>query len=1422
VANARLTITGAGFPASNITINGQDVTSNIISMTSSQIVLTLPNIDLLGQTSLTSTVIITGLNKETKQPEAFPMSFTLYDPDVNLESITPTKVYVGNDTNVITLKGQKLFSYSSIQCVFGDSTLGYVYSTFNYVNSTSGTCVAPVVMQSRNSGLQVNLLYGDDPLTTLFVPTSATGDRQLKYFEKAPEIGSISFSSTGAFVYLTFTKAVNYSPDSNFDLATGGSCNLFLMQNSSSGKQLWNSANDCKANFLSPTRMQISISSRFIRDNSALVPGVGDVISLADNVLTTRLAYYSDFSSGSGTIRAPELSIVPSIVIVAPKKIDGCPDLMFDLSQTLGSGGRPFTTGAFSVSSNDANDSGELEKLNTLLGQKLSAILTNSNPNVNPFVFSLGKADVPSGQLEFNFSLTNFLGGSSSQSVTVEKDASKHIPYILFSPPSSMKPDALNSLDLSVGYPCGDVYGKVVNNWISLDSKRSISSKDATKRSLIFPPYTLDAGNTYSFRVATSYENFPDEVYSYDATIQVSSGELSVSIGNGLTVGTAGTLRMQATISDSGYSVANVKANPQRYNTEWTCETTDDNGGTVDCLDSTTQSKLVIPNGPTLELSRVLFKGSYSFSAYVTNKLTGAGKDSGTVLVTIVDGAVPSIRIVASDRNPTSWSNFALNTLISDTVSPAKDLSIVWQSLAMCDGTEYTVIDLTSPGVLLSSGRSLKFTPGALNSGSQYCFQAMVIDPKMTRSGSSTITIAIRERPSVGYCDILGANSGIEFSDKFVFTCTKWQTDSASYPLYYAWDMKKDGESQWTSLFTPDLNPTFETSLPQGTFSVRATIIDAAGAINEEAQIITVTVEKNSDPNAKINFAEETKTNFESSGNPKEAMRSVALLGSSGSSDSSTSKRKRQADTALKAVVLEFMSVIMDSGTMIIEPRGSGPQMLSTLGNIAGTNASLSPQLQGSIFEILERNINELSDNGLDSNECYKAEDAQKAITVLNTLISSASALSANDTLLSRAYDTLRVLEGCMIRTQSCGQTPFSADTSSLNRSVGVLDASTASSACNFGLSNVDTMLSSSLDEFGCVAFRCGVNNASAFIASQNNSIGSLVADLTFHDSSSTEINVKDSLSNITVRIPLTEDYIGKFNLSGYDFSGNNEWENHQVAPECSYFNGTLGDDSGKWETNGCTPIAITATELVCTCNHLTSFGVKVVKVIQPPTTSSSGTSPSASASAIPGEGAESSTSTGPIIGAVAGGVVVAAVLAVTGARRRRTRKAAKSKDGNQKETMQVLPPSVLKDIEPIERENSIKSKASAASEVDMSPQGKDVESSDEEVEPEEFVPAPVTNTTKKMTLPPVPVENQRIARILANLPAYSLPPSYEEHMRARGIDIKAQRPVKQATLAANGTELSNDNLYEENEHGSFDTINTVDESQSIQSAHQR
>lgn len=1417
VQNGILKLYGAGFPPVSISINGENVTGNIISFTSSEVNLLLPDISLGDQPYVSVSIEASGLDKRENKLKTERSSFILYDPNVGLNSIAPNRVYVGPPARELTLSGTKFFSYPEIKCVFGDENLGYTTSNFTLINDSTGSCMAPVQNFSRNAGLKVNLLYGNEVFPSLFVPTTSDGDRLLKYYETAPTVTSAKFSDSGAFIYLEFSKGVSYIPNSLFDLTSGGLCKLFLKQASTGSKILWNNSNECQASFISPTVMQIGISSRFIRDNIEKIPGIGDSVFVADEVFGSRFAFYSDAAVGGENIKAPSAPVSPTIKVIAPKMIDSCPDLQFDLSQSSGSGGRPFTDGAFTVTSTSDNATA-LNSMNSMLALKLQALLKNVDPTNNPLVFSLTKDIIPEGLFEFQFSLTNFLGKSSSTRVSVLKDPAKHIPYITINPLDSYKPDASVSIDLSVSYPCGDVFGNVINTWESMDGKRKVASKDASRRTLNFPAYFFDAGESYVFRVNTSYERFIDEVYSYEVKVNVGSGQLSINIGSGVTIGTAGTLRMQATLGDTGYPASNVKANLGRYRVEWSCSQNNDN-----CYDRNTQEVLDLSSGINLEVIRKLAAGTYSFSAVVMNVASGgAPVESSSATVTVIDGAVPSIRIISTDSNPSSWGNFALNTLISDTVSDNKDLVIKWQSLPNCEGVDYTTIDMT--GKLLSSGRSLKFIPGSLASGSRYCMQATLIDPKMSKTGQATAILNIRNRPSTGYCSIMGADSGVEFSDTFKFSCAEWQTDPLSYPLYYSWDMKKSGETSWTPIYSPDLSPSFSTNLPQGQYTIRANIIDAVGGRNAEEQLIDVVVTKNSDPNAKVNFANQTQMGFQSTGNTKDAMRNMALLGSSAAADTSA-KRKRATGEALKSLVVDFLSTLIKSGAVVIDPTGTGPQMLGTLSNLAGKSATITPELQGALFEVLNENVQQLSSNTEISGLCYAPEDAKTVLEILNVLINSASAVGANETVVELATSLTHTLESCMIRTQSCGQTPFSHNTTSLQRNVGVLDTSTSSSACSFQVNGMDKLFADSVDEYGCVAYRCGVTNASAFIT-EANSTNPLVSDLTFHDVGSNELAVNNAAEPIIVYIPLDPSFSINNNLSTYSFTTDNEYDSHSVKPECSYFDGKLGDPNGKWKTDGCSPVSINATHLTCKCTHLTSFAVTVVKVIQGPTTTRiGGTGTDTSTSTSTGIGTEQpqqqSSNSGPIIGAVAGGVVLTAALAVTGARRRQAAKKRAKSAGKDKNL--VLPPGVLtelKDKLPAKQDNSSGSKSPESGSIHEENEAavdvasaEDGESDSIQQEPVATV-AKVSNTTKKMQLPPVPVETSpRIVRILANVPPYSLPPSYEEHMRAKGIDVKAQRPVKKASLSMNamGTEVSVEDLSKQ---GSFDTINTVEESQ--------
>jgi hypothetical protein len=1215
----KIQLRGARLRPDSLIFNGTDYSNTLVAVTwrSSFAEFVVTGVSLGNASFVTLPVNISGFDP-IKGSLSFVFNLTLYDPQTQLYSIRERINPVGISIR-LGLTGVHFFSYPWLNCAFEDENDVFV-SPLTIENSTFGWCLTPVRNQSRSLGLNVNVLYGPDIDRTLFLPRDERESFLLMYYESAPAFDYCNFSYTGSEISLFFNKPVQHTKQ-ELDLSKRNPCNLFISHMSSNGRQFWIQPQDCSVYFADPKIMSIILDPRFIRTSRFVVPGLRDEIRILDGVFGTRDAVYSFTASGGRLIEPPNNAAIPIIAVSAPRFIDGCTDLTFDLTQTSGSGGRPFVKGDFSVmTSFDNHNATGSSILQTKLEEFKNAILSNTQSNVNPFEFTLERDLLPEGQYTFLFSLTNFLQQEGRLKYTVTKSSSLYIPSLLYRVPESVQVNQVSQVKVKVFEPCHPALGDVVTRWTSLEATYVVSEADASRRALIFPPYSLRSDSTYTFILSYWYSAAPSDTYNNTITVKTGSRKLEVELGSGKTVTESGRISLLANVRDSALSANQLKRFLWRYSFEWYCV----NEEYDQCISKTSGEELNFEDNQRIDIQNVLEVGTYYFFVTVSTSHKGVRISSDSALTPVVVTAENqlSISIRVSDSNPGSFSNFALESIIENT--PLGGLTqYVWLSKAVCDKENFMTIDLSDNFNVLANGRTLKFAPGSLVPGGTYCFglQLAGMGEGQFSGTLADVRVVVKRQPSSGYCDVIGDNVGTAFMTLFRFSCSGWETDISSYPLSYVWDIKYANTSVWTQLSPLAALPSISLWLPIGNYSVRATIVDSAGSRNFQEQVMPVTVFENKVPKSLDLLANESVTRFYRLGDAEQLLSELCVISMMYSpTQELPSKRRSYSMESTLLRTLSMLQGLTESNTVYLGREGASSILLDVLVNTVGFNHTLSPPLLTAVSSVLQAAILSISANTEESSDCIGRDYGQKVVEILDVLLRSSEAIN-NQTVAKTTLDVLNLLQKCMLRELSCDQRPTEFESSSLNRAIGVIDVYNTNTACGFQFEDLTALFSlhkDVLDELGCVSFACGVSQSAVLVHSTNNSVSPIIKELTFADSR------LSGNTSIIFSVPIERSFAARYNLSTYNLTHpkQNEWQRHRVKPLCVYYAGMLGDTSGMWSSEGCQPIGFDENEnsLLCNCSHLTAFGVQVVSV--PPPQQLSGTfSPSGTGN--PGGGQE-------------------------------------------------------------------------------------------------------------------------------------------------------------------------------------------------------
>jgi hypothetical protein len=222
------------------------------------------------------------------------------------------------------------------------------------------------------------------------------------------------------------------------------------------------------------------------------------------------------------TVQAPERSRVPvTVVPVAPSLIGDCDNITLDLSNSVGSGGRPWTAVEFSVASSAAE--GSRLALEAFLNTRYrlvppTPISTDMLPRNHMYTISIRTC--------------NFLGSCGVGSVSFEK-FSDTVPNLVIGGGVARLPRP-NSLALTASATVQSCDGAVSNSGFRylwsveevLSDGTRINRPDIVSTSLdqsvfTLPPYRLSPLSSYIFTVSNTYRTVMNSV-----TVHVPNGAL--------------------------------------------------------------------------------------------------------------------------------------------------------------------------------------------------------------------------------------------------------------------------------------------------------------------------------------------------------------------------------------------------------------------------------------------------------------------------------------------------------------------------------------------------------------------------------------------------------------------------------------------------------------------------------------------------------------------------------------------------------------------------------------------------------------------------------------------------------------------------------------------------------------------------------
>ena len=1066
----------------------------------------------------------------------------------------------------------------------------------------------------------------------------------IRVFNRAPVMASANLTLSTYVLNVEFTlpfEIVRYSPDMTsytvFDaFNTPVNCDtLFITKpNGAAGSELLsaNSA-DCKATQSGGTTLSITFNRDFMKKyTSQLIKG-NDTLRMMSNRVRYMGAQYSELNATDIVIQAQGEITLPKVVADITTAVGLCTGFTLDLSNTIATAMLPLTqvTVLFSPVDVATTDASVLESMMTVLNvaaeTQLAKMLTDGKPIIEftaDFLESLyaGKP-LPDGQYQAVVTATNFIGGQVSATFEFSRQRGSVAPSIAINGPLDGQANvwADNSITAAISASTSSSAACQANNaytytWI-FQGKTAKTVAISALPLLSVAPYTLLPKEKYNATVVVSNAG---KSYSRSYIFNTAVDNIQVSAGSNRVVGRGQTLKISANIVDRSYS--NVSAVP--FACDWACIT--DSG--EDCINLKTTAVFSLKTCAA-DLTDVFGVGKYVLSVTVTNPSTGSSTTSNPSIIEIIRDKLPLVALQASKISPSAWDRTFQITAIVDktTVSSLSAIRYRWTSTPVCaSGKSAVVVDLSDPAnmAIFPTRDILKFKVDALKPGSTYCFKVQIVDGA-TQSSETEFEVNVRDRPSHGFCAAAGyntANDSIslrEFSDKLSISCTGWQTDSLSLPLYYVAEVKKDdGSPSWSGWRTVQLPSTSTFSdifLAAGNYLARMNVTDAAGGLpSSDSQTIfrvKVTSAYTNDATAGLNNVRSVlaaQKDAALKGGDITAFMSIVSAVAEVGFDSVTSP----AHISLQQDLISSLAYLQSSGNVVLDDEGTtliSGQLKAAIGSgcsIPNANAVAATDTLTSLMRTSKATV-------VGRGEALTPSSLDNLVGTMNTLMCAATNGSSNADTLSKTINSFVYnIAQSALSTAACGETAYSSNNPSFSITTGV----GASGTSSYGLFSFGSVNTNALAPNGCPPFVTG-KKASNLFRGNSVAIASAVHQMTFLNSTGFTPSMPSGV-DVTFDIPVTASAIdGKNTTCGF----------------VVYSDATENVATSTVAKDGCSSLGVFTvgdqTVVRCQCNHLTDFliGTETLTI--------------APAAPSPTPAASGSSSVGMIVGIVVGVLVV-------------------------------------------------------------------------------------------------------------------------------------------------------------------------------------
>ncbi|UPR02388.1 hypothetical protein HOP50_09g57140 [Chloropicon primus] len=641
--------------------------------------------------------------------------------------------------------------------------------------------------------------------------------------QMSPEVVSAVFESTYRKLNMNFDVATDrgFSP---VDGQEGSDCGKYL-------KAEMTSLLGTRPSCIWKDDKQIIITLGY---GATLSPG--NTLELKDSVIMNAAKNSLHVSGYTAVQVSSEPSPAPSLSVVSSPTVGVCDSIVLDVSASSDQSGRPLT---FTYTCESLHQ--EAFKVVEALSAFADTAQTRISLSNDLFV--------PGLEYKFGVEAKNFLGISSSASVTVSKQAIP-VPNIYVNGGSSKKISVSQSLTVEAyaSFPDGScLSGKsgdsfdgmqesMVFAWsqtggptISLANVVSASERQAhtvslSTRYLYIPSNMLSVG-TYTFSISGNVKGSTQFSSTAEVAIEVEASAITVNFAGSsrsVTTGQDLTLRVDAADPDSY---------PSDFEFSWTCHKTAAGTTQEACPFKKTpiefyRSSSFLPFSPTV--GEFLPEGEYTFKVSVVKEPAQANRVAEkSVVITVVDTTAVAPKL--SITGPAAAGKFSPSnqlTLEAIVDPPSYISTLDWTSLS---GS----LDLDKVALTDTSGEAmLVIDSDKLLGGQDYTFKASVQVGDLAWSASFDVNV--NAAPSSGILTVSPA-TGKEAETMFKVSALNWVDDVVDQPFSYLFYSKDatDPSADWKLLALEQQFGSLNFILPAGTYSVKAAISDVHGAVTE-------------------------------------------------------------------------------------------------------------------------------------------------------------------------------------------------------------------------------------------------------------------------------------------------------------------------------------------------------------------------------------------------------------------------------------------------------------------------------------------------------------------------------------------------------------------------------------------------------------